>query len=165
MEQGIIFQFALWYGSLFFCLTVTVGMAITILIILGVRACKKRNQPQHLQQANSNQQQNQKALEELSPLMAYRIIFYFVTLLPLSNRIHGAITQQPSFSLTLTHAVIAGQWSLFSSIALLIHIVVMKNYLKKMKKKLLTVVKSSKYPKTTEYTKVYYASFDPVSMK
>ena len=40
----------------------------------------------------------------------------------------------------------------------------MKKYLKKMKKKLLTVVKSGKYPKTTEYTKVYYASFDPVSM-
>ena len=120
--EGIIFQFALWYGPLFFCLTVTVGMAITILIILGVRACKKRNQPQHLQQENGNQQQNQKALKELSPLMAYPIIFYFMTLLPLSNRIHGAISQRPSFSLTLTHAVIVGQWSLFSSIALLIHI-------------------------------------------
>ena len=149
--------------SFVFSLTVTVGMAITILIILGVRACKKRNQ-QHLQQENGNQRQNQKVLKELLPLMAYLIIFYFMTLLPLSNRIHGAITQHPSFSLlALTHAIIAGQWSLFSSIALLIHIVVMKNYIKKMKKKLLTVVKSSKYPKTTGHTKDY-AHFDSVSM-
>ena len=65
--------------------------------------------------------------------------------------------------LTLTHAIIAGQRSLFSSIAPLIHIVVMKKYLKKMKQKLLTVVKSSKYPKTTQHT-THYAHFDSVSM-
>ena len=85
-----------------------------------------------------------------------------MTLLPLSNRIHGAIIQRPSFSFALTHAIIAGQWSLFSSIVLLIQIVVMKKYLKKMKKKLLTVVKSTKYPKTTGHT-TDYAHFDSVS--
>ena len=98
--EGIIFQFALWYGPLFFCLTVTVGMAITILIILGVRACKEKETNHNIfnkKMAISNK--NQKALKELSPLMAYPIIFYFMTLLPLSNRIHGAISQRPSFSL------------------------------------------------------------------
>ena len=125
--EGIAYQFGLWYGPLFLCLTVNTILAILVLAVFSKRwLAKKENLKTYSQIAGGSKLQNKKALNQLLPLLAYPIIFYILTLFPLFNRIHGAIKQEPSFSLDFAHGLIAGSWSFFSSIALLMHMLVME---------------------------------------
>ena len=123
--EGVIEQFTLWYGPLFVSLTVCLLAVIVIAVVLCRRAYlshKKESKP--LIKENPNKT----ALKELLPLLAYPIIFYLLSLFPLANRLHGAISPVGSYHLiTLYIAMISeALWGFFSSLALLIHVLLLR---------------------------------------
>lgn len=131
--EGIGYQFGIWYAPLFLSLSINAILAVIVLALLAFRFCTKKDNPHDLllSQSGGSRQQNKRALNQLLPLLAYPIIFYIMTLLPLVNRIYGAINNEPSFSLAMAHAVIAGSWSFYSSAALLMHMFIMAKCMKK----------------------------------
>ena len=129
--EGIIEQFALWYGPLFISLTLSVVAVFIILIVLARRVYAQKNQESECLIENHERNQNKKALKELLPLLAYPVIFYVLSLFPLIDRIHSAISPNVSFGWALANALGESLWGFFSSWALIIHILVMGKLKKK----------------------------------
>ncbi len=127
---GIVEQFALWYGPLFISLTISIGAAILVVVILTRRAYYSKSDdnsetgPLLYTTIQAETRHNQAALKQLLPLLAYPVIFYVLSILPLVNRIFDAAQTRVSYPLALAHAVSIGSWGFFSSLALLIHIAV-----------------------------------------
>ena len=127
---GVVEQFVLWYVPLFISLTISIGAAIIVVVILTRRAyySKIGNNseagPLLYTTIQAETRHNQAALKQLIPLLAYPVIFYVLSIMPLINRIYDAAQTRVSYSLALTHAVSIGSWGFFSSLALLIHIAV-----------------------------------------
>ena len=123
--EGIIEQFVLWYGPLFVSLTVSVLAVFVIVIVLIWRAYVHKisieNEPLLERQGHYK---NKKALKQLLPLLAYPVVFYLLALFPISDRIYQAISPHASFELALAHAFNISLWGFFSSLVLLIHIIV-----------------------------------------
>ena len=124
--EGIIEQFVLWYGPLFISLTLSVVAVFIILIVLAQRAYAHKNQELECLIENHESNQNKKAIKELLPLLAYPVIFYILALFPLINRVYSAISYNASFGWALAHSFAESSWGFFSSWALIIHILVMR---------------------------------------
>ena len=129
--EGIIKQFLLWYGPLFISLTLSVIAVFIILIVLAQRTYAHKNQENECLIENQERNQNKKAIKELLPLLAYPVIFYILALFPLINRIYSAISPNANFGWFLGHALCQASWGFFSSWALIIHILVMRQLKKK----------------------------------
>ena len=129
--EGIIEQFVLWYGPIFVSLTLSVVAVFIILIVLAQRAYAHKNPENECLIENHEHNQNKKAIKELLPLLAYPVIFYVVALFPLINRIDSAISPNATFGWFLGHALCQASWGFFSSWALIIHILVMRQLKKK----------------------------------
>ena len=124
--EGIIEQFALWYGPLFLFLSIGIVSVLIILVVLIWRGFKNRA-PIEEQEAlitNHERESNKKALKELIPLLIYPAIFYLLNLFPLTHRIYLIFSNQASYVLAFGHSVSVSLWGFFSSIALLMHIVI-----------------------------------------
>lgn len=132
-NRGIIEQFVLWYGPLYASLTASVIIAIYVGITLARRAYRNRLTTSEagpllhttIQAENTH---NQAALKQLIPLLAYPVIFYILTLVPVINRIYDVVSKQVNFTLAIAHAISIGSWGFFSSWALLLHIAIKKKY-------------------------------------
>ena len=131
--EGIIEQFVLWYGPLFVSLTITVVAVFIILIVLAQRTYAHKNAENECLIENQEHNQNKKAIKELLPLLAYPVIFYVLSLIPLINRIYNAISSNANFELALSHSVSEASWGFFSSWALIVHIFVLRSQSKKKK--------------------------------
>ena len=129
--EGVIEQFALWYVPLFISLTLTVIFVLIILIVLAQRAYTLKNSENECLIKNHEHHQNKKAIKELLPLLAYPVIFYVLSLIPIINRVYSAISSNASFGFALVHALSEASWGFFSSWALVIHIVLAKRLKKK----------------------------------
>ena len=121
-KEGIIEQFALWYGPLFVSLTVCLFMVIGILFVLTCRACRHHEIETEPLMINQEQNRNKTALKQLLPLLAYPIIFYTLSLFAIVDRIYGAISSHGSYNLVMVHSVINGLLGFFSGLALLVHV-------------------------------------------
>ena len=128
--EGIIEQFALWYGPLFISLTLTIVAAFITLIVLAQRAYTHKN-PEHEPLIEEQRNQKKKALHELLPLLAYPVIFFIISMFPLVNRFYSAISSNASFELVLAHSITEPLYGFFSSWALIIHILVARHIKKK----------------------------------
>ena len=64
-------------------------------------------------------------------MLAYPVIFYLLTLFPIINRVYSAISSNASFELALIQSITEPSWVFFSSWALIIHILVMRQLKKK----------------------------------
>ena len=129
--EGIIEQFVLWYVPVFISLTLSVVAVFIILIVLAQRAYANKNPENEYLIENHERNQNKKVIKELLPLLAYPVIFYVLVLFPLVDRIHSAISPNASFELALVHSITTSLWGFFSSWALIIHILVMRQLKKK----------------------------------
>ena len=128
-QAGVVEQFVLWYGPLFFSLTVSIIMAALTFVILTRRAYSRNGTMQQSETGpllystiQAETRHNRAALKQLLPLLAYPIIFYILAIIPLINRIYDAIHRSINYELTLAHSLAIGSWGFFSSCALLIHI-------------------------------------------
>ena len=122
-KNGIIEQFTLWYGPLFFSLVLCLIAVTTIVLVLVGRAClRQQNEAEPLIAEN----RNKKALKELLPLLVYPIIFFILAVFPLVNRVYGAIPlphgNNSYYKLFMAHSVTQASWGFFSASALLIHV-------------------------------------------
>ena len=129
--EGIIEQFVLWFVPLFFFLTISVVAAFIMLVIFAKRSYAHRNQENEFLLENHDRNRNKKAMKELLPLLAYPVIFYVLSLFPLIDRVYSAISSTASFELVLVHAITESLSGFFSSWALIIHILVMRQLNKK----------------------------------
>ena len=131
-HEGIIEQFVLWYGPLFISLTLSVVAVFIILIVLAQRAyAHKKNPENECLIENHERNQNKKAIKELLPLLTYPVLFYILALFPLINRVYSAISYNANVNLAMAHSITESSWGFFSSWALIIHILVMRQLKKK----------------------------------
>ena len=121
-KEGIIEQFVLWYGPLFVSLTVCLFMVIGTLFVLVCRVCRHHETEAEPLMISQEQNRNKTALKQLLPLLAYPIVFYMLVLLPLVDRIYGAISSHSSYNLAMAHLVTNGLLGFFSGLALLVHV-------------------------------------------
>ena len=129
--EGIIEQFVLWYGALFVSLTLSVVAVFIIVIVLAQRAyAHKKNPENEYLIENQERNRNLKAIKELLPLLAYPVLFYILALFPLINRIYSAISPNANVKLAMAHSITESLWGFFSSWALIIHILVMRQFKK-----------------------------------
>ena len=129
--EGIIEQFVLWYVPVFISLTLSVIAVFIILIVLTQRAYTHKNSENEYLIENHERNQNKKAMKEILPLLVYPVIFYFLILFPIINRVYSAISYKASFGLALAQSFTESLWGFFSSWALIIHILVMRQLKKK----------------------------------
>ena len=125
--DGIIEQFALWYVPVFITLTISIAVVIVILVIIARREysrSKINSETISLLQSNHDNtaQHNKRALKQMLPLLAYPVIFYMLFLVPLADRIYDAMSHRVNYPLALTHSISIGAWGFFSSLALLMHV-------------------------------------------
>ena len=99
--------------------------------ILAQRAYAHRISENECLIENHERNQNKKAIKELLPLLAYPVLFYILALFPLINRVYSAISYNASFGWALAHSFTESSWGFFSSWALIIHIIVMRQLKKK----------------------------------
>ncbi len=125
--EGIIEQFAIWYGPLFFFLTVSIVIALIAFSILLWRICRMLiSSPQQALLVDNLKQKHKRMLKNLFPLLAYPIIFWLISLFPIINRVYDAISHSASFELSLIHSITNFSMGMFSSIVLIVHIAVVK---------------------------------------
>lgn len=129
--EGIIEQFVLWYGPLFVSLTIVLIGFLIIPIVLAWRAYQINAFPEreHLLH-NDNMKE---AVKRMLPLLAYPVIFFVLALFPLVNRVYSAISHHASYGLTMAHSVTQSSWSFFSSLALIVHIFLIRQFVTKRK--------------------------------
>ena len=125
--EGIIEQYTLWYGPLFVSLTFSVIATIIMLLVLLWRACRQQSINQPLL-GTDLKNKHKETLKEVFPFLAYPVIFYCVTLFPLIQRISDVVAKSPPFKLALVGCITNPMIGLFSSLVLIIHVLVVKVY-------------------------------------
>ena len=127
---GIAEQFGLWYGPLFISLTAGFLAVVIVFFTIALRAKRGRqsNENSEIEPLLEAQQveQYKRALKQLLPILAYPGIYYTLCLFPIANRIYSAISPQTNLKLALAHSVSISLWGLFSSLGLLLHILILK---------------------------------------
>ena len=138
---GVVEQFVLWYTPLFMSLTISIVIAVFILIILtrrGYASAAGINQsetgPLMYSTIQAETKNIQAALKQLLPLLAYPIIFYVLAIIPFINRIYDVVHSDVNYPLALAHVISISSWGFFSSCALLVHIRIVKKKMHHRKK-------------------------------
>ena len=191
-SEGLIEQYALWYGPFFLLLIVNAAITIAIVVALCHRSFKKQSltnatsaqgefgtrvrfqeldqddqqsltnatsaqgahefgtrvrfqdldqddqqsltnatsaqgefgtRVQELDQDDQQATQYKKALKNTLPLLAYPIIYSFLSWFALANRIRRAISPGSSFSAWVVHAVTAPSWAFFLGVAFIVYLI------------------------------------------
>ena len=109
---------------------------LVLLSVLGYRgsACHKRrshSETWHLIHSDTTSTQGnasatKEALKQLLPLMAYPLIFFLLSLIPIAEKIYHSTSATPSYFLALFHSLATPSGGVFVSMALYIHVCVMK---------------------------------------
>ena len=135
---GMTLQFALWYVPVLIFQNLN---AIAIVSIFIALCCRSRNWHKNGKQnekepliAQHNAIKYKKALQEVLPILAYLIIFYVLTAIPLIHRLYRAINNDSGYTLAMLHVISSNSlWGLNCSITQLIHIGCNKKLRKKQK--------------------------------
>ena len=138
-EEGLIEQFALWYGPFFLVALVDV-LAITIMaVVLVGRAYRERK---HVSTDDASQpllrtnvDQKKESLRQLMPLLVYPLLFLVLILFALVDRLYDALAKDVSFALAVVHAVVGLSWGLFAGLALILHLCLLKEWSRKKRKR------------------------------
>ena len=124
--EGIVEQFVLWFGPLVVFLVIGIVIACVIFIVLVWRIYRLFSVDKALLEKSNLKLKHQEMLREVLPLLAYPIIFCLLSLIPIANRIYNAVSPSPSFELAVLHALTIYSMGMFSSIVLLVHVIVVK---------------------------------------
>ena len=135
-QQRII---ELSYGPFFIFLTMIV-VAVVVMMIVSVQRIYKYKIPENEPLKNPEHNLTKTAIKWSLPLLAYLIIFSFLALFPLINRVYGPIRYNDTFGLALAHSITESLWGFFAGLALIIYIFVI--YLEKKKHSIEETIKS-----------------------
>ncbi|XP_011404082.1 PREDICTED: cyclic AMP receptor 2-like [Amphimedon queenslandica] len=132
---GVIFEDAFYSSGAVIALTNAVLITITLSTVLcRIRcSCVGSSSSEKEQLLETVQLKHKNLLKKLLPLIAYPLVFLFLIIFPLTNRIYGGIGKRISFPLFMLHAAVEPFWGLFVGVAIIVHIAVIE-YKKKTKK-------------------------------
>ena len=135
---GVIEQFALWYGPLSLVICLSLLMTVSSCCFLVVRSCKcsrrstsrtqatvsshDYSQCKDVSEADSNQIRYRRAVRETLPLLAYPVIFFFISLFSLADRTVRAVTGSAPYWVMVVHAFVNTLWGLFAMLTFTVHI-------------------------------------------
>ena len=112
--------------------------AVLLIIILFTVLCRMKcnctSSSEREELLETVQLKHRNLLKKLLPLAAYPLMFLFLIMFPLTNRIYGGIEKRISFPLFVLHAAVEPFWGLFVGVAIIVHIIVTE--WKKKKKKI-----------------------------
>ena len=127
--QGTIEQLTLWYGPLFLSLT---AVLTGFLIIPVAFVWRKNRQPEgRCLLGEEKEKEIKQAIKRLLPLLAYPAIFFVLSLFPLVSRIYAFFSYHTTYPLELAHSSTQTLYSFFSSLALIIHILLIRQVIRK----------------------------------
>lgn len=118
--QGIVEVFTLFYGPIIISLILNT-FAIFIMFVVMLRRVYKDRQQENVPLLTTRHQKLQ-ALKHLLPLLAYPIIYLFLLISPLIDRIYDAVSRRPSYALVIAHVFTGSLMGVFAGSALLIHV-------------------------------------------
>ena len=118
--DGVIEQFALYYGPGLAFLAVDFAVVIVMVTILVVRVHRERKDMK-----NTNHPL-QEALKQIIPLVAYPVLFLFLLVPGFANRVYGATPNHPSVGLMYFSTVTIALWGCVGGTALSLHILIMR---------------------------------------
>ena len=151
-SEGLIEQYVLWYVPFFLLLIVNAAVTIAIVVALCHRSFKKsRVRFQGLNQDDQQATQYKKALKNTLPLLAYPIVYSFLSWFALANRIRRAISPGSSFATWVVHAVTAPSWSFCIGVAFIVYLIAGR----KLSKHNIKTAYYSWKPKPTAHTAGY----------
>ena len=124
--EGFIEQFALWYGPLSICIFVSIPAIIVILVAFKYRYNRlSPSESDPLLEECMKRYMLKVYFRKLIPLLIYPIIFFALFLFPIFRQVHHAISP-PNFTLSLIHSVCYASVGLFSSIVLILHVLLVR---------------------------------------
>ena len=134
--QGLIEQFALWYGPFFLVALIDSLAIILMVIVLMVRAfLEKRNRRSRSEPLLARKRdQKREALRQLMPLLIYPLLFLVLILFAMVDRVYGAVAKTASYPLAIIHAVFGLSWGFFAGLALILHLCLLREMSKKKKR-------------------------------
>ena len=124
---GIAEQFSLYYGPATLFLVLNIIAIVIMIVLLMYRAYKSvrcRTETQSL--TGSNKDQRIEVLKQLLPLLAYPIIYFSLFVFAFANRIYMAKWGTITHSLVVAQAVTESLKGLFSGLALIIHVAIIR---------------------------------------
>ena len=119
--EGIIEVFVLFYGPIILSLILNFFALLVMFFVLVKELFKSRkNEKEQLLMGQRNVKIN--ALKQLLPLLAYPIIYLFLLISPLIDRIYDAVATKPSYPLTAFHVTTGSLMGVFAGLALITHV-------------------------------------------
>ncbi len=120
--EGFIEQFALWYGPLSICILASIPTIIIILVAFKYRYNRlSPSESDPLLEECMKRYMLKVYFRKLIPLLIYPIIFFALFLFPIFRQVRHAISH-PYFDLSLAHSLCYASVGLFSSIVLILHV-------------------------------------------
>ncbi len=143
---GFGFLFGLWYIPVLIFQLFIVIVIVSIIIALGFRSCNRQENNDENEQLIVRKAiaiKHKKALKELLPILAYLIIFYLLTIIPLVHHIYYLFNSTQldgggDIAFAMAHVISDGLWGFNCSITQLIHISCNRWNKRKKKKNLQT---------------------------
>lgn len=135
--EGLIEQFALWYGPFFLVALIDALAIILMVTVLILRAfLEKRNSRSASEPLIARKRdQKKEALRQLMPLLIYPLLFLVLIMFAMVDRVYGAIAKTASYPLAIIHAVFGLSWGFFAGLALILHLCLLREWSKKKKRK------------------------------
>ena len=123
--EGIVEQFALYYGPATIALAINLIIIIVMFVVLVCRA-RKTTQMSESHSLLTSKDKKLEALKQLLPLLAYPLIYFSLMIFPLVNRTYMALSSNISVALLTLHAVAQAVMGFFAGLALILHIVIVQ---------------------------------------
>ena len=123
--EGIVEQFALYYGPAMFFLTLSV-IAVAVMIVVMVHRALKSRTDDEFQPLVSERNQKFEVLKQLLPLLSYPVIYFALIFFPIFNWIYMAAADTTMYAFLVVHAVTVSAKGFFAGLALILHVCVVK---------------------------------------
>ena len=131
---GLIEQFTLWYGPFFLVALIDALVIIVIFVVLAVRAFRERRHHfnhNHEPLLPQIRDPKKEAFKQFLPLLIYPLLFPVLILSAMVDRVYDVFAKSPSYPLAMIHAVFGLSGALFTGLALILHLCLLKEWSKK----------------------------------
>ena len=128
---GLVEQFTLWYGPFSLVALIDALAIIVIFVVMAVRAFRERRHHfdhNHEPLLTQIRDPKKEAFKQLLPLLIYPLLFLVLILSAMVDRVYDAIAKSASYPLAMIHAVFGLSWGLFTGLALILHLCLLKEW-------------------------------------
>ena len=135
-KLGLIEQFTLWYVPFFLVALIDALVIIVIFGVLAVRAFEERRHHfnhicNHERLLPQIRDPKKEAFKQFLPLLIYPLLFPVLSLSAMVDRVYDVFAKSPSYPLAMIQAVFGLSGELFTGLALILHLCLLKEWSKK----------------------------------